>query len=530
MRSLLLCIFLLIGLHTWGHIGSPNVCFEGKAGPFPVRVSIRPPGVVPGLAEINVRVLSGNARRVTALPVYWDAGREGAPPPDVAEPVRGETNLYSTSLWLMMPGAYSVDVTIEGQQGVGTITVPVDSVATARNTMQPWFTIMLAAIGTLLFLGGIKLFGAAFGEAIMEPGAEFAKRLRWRARFAMVGGTIFWFLLLLIGKGWWDLDDRDYRNNRLYKPVPVNASVRFEQRQPIMRLMIDDWTPLIPDHGKLMHLFMVREPELDAFAHLHPVQVQPKTFDVPLPPLPKGLYTIYADVTRENGSADTLTNSIQISEWPDSFTQFWQMKGNSDAICSSSWWLNLRTNLFLAPDPDDAWHVDRPSNDRAAASSPNGQQLSRLANDYTMVWQKDGELLANREASLKFKLLSREELASLEPYMGMFGHAVVRREDGAVFAHVHPVGTFSMASQQVFLQRESTVEGTGQSRSEKLENITHTIASASHTNHSGGTNTISAVSFPYEFPRPGPYRIWVQLKSKDRVFTGVFDTEVRSKK
>jgi hypothetical protein len=435
----------------------------------------------------------------------------------------------------MKPGAYSVDVTIEGQEGGGTIIVPVDSMATAPNTMRPWFTVMLAALGILLFLGGVNLVGAAFGEAILEPNAEFAKRLRWRARWAMFGGAIVLSLLLLIGKAWWDLDDRDYRNNRLYKPVPVDASIRFEQRQPIMRLVIEDtkrpdWTPLIPDHGKLMHLFLVREPELDAFAHLHPVQVQPKIFDVPVPPLPKGIYTMYADVTHENASADTLTTSTQIPGWPDSFTQLWQTSGSSEAICSSSWWLNVRTNLLFPPDPDDAWHVDRMGNDDAAASSSNGQQLSRMANDYAMVWQKDGELVANREASLKFKLLSREGLSALEPYMGMFGHAVVRRKDGAVFAHVHPVGTFSMASQQVFLQRETSTDSTDQSRSEKLENIRRSLSSGSHSNHIAGTNTVNAVSFPYEFPKPGPYRIWVQVKSKERVFTGVFDTEVRSKK
>src|SRR6185436_17568941 len=95
MKNVLICGWLFVATPVWAHIGSPNVCFEGKAGPFPIRVLIRPPGVVPGLAEINVRVLAGSARRVTALPVYWEAGREGAPPPDVAEPVRGETNLYS---------------------------------------------------------------------------------------------------------------------------------------------------------------------------------------------------------------------------------------------------------------------------------------------------------------------------------------------------------------------------------------------------------------------------------------------------
>jgi len=33
----------------------------------------------------------------------------------------------------------------------------------------------------------------------------------------------------------------------------------------------------------------------------------------------------------------------------------------------------------------------------------------------------------------------------------MAGHAVVRRQDGAIFAHLHPAGTFSMAAQEFFV-------------------------------------------------------------------------------
>src|SRR5256886_5449925 len=39
-----------IALVASAHVGSPDTYFEGAAGPYPVRVIVRTPGVVPGLA------------------------------------------------------------------------------------------------------------------------------------------------------------------------------------------------------------------------------------------------------------------------------------------------------------------------------------------------------------------------------------------------------------------------------------------------------------------------------------------------
>ena len=147
-------LFVVAGcLAAEAHIGSPNVFLEDKAGPYPVRVVIRPPQVVPGRAEITVRVQEP-VQRVTVLPVFWRAGRDGAPPPDEARLVRGETNLYLAELWLMKPGAYSVDVTITGSRGKGTLVVPVNSMATNTRPMSRGYGILLSVLGTILFLGG----------------------------------------------------------------------------------------------------------------------------------------------------------------------------------------------------------------------------------------------------------------------------------------------------------------------------------------------------------------------------------------
>lgn len=36
----------------------------------------------------------------------------------------------------------------------------------------------------------------------------------------------------------------------------------------------------------------------------------------------------------------------------------------------------------------------------------------------------------------------------------------------------------------------------------------------------------AGISFPYAFPRPGSYSVWVQVKHSGRVLTGVFPVKV----
>ena len=40
----------------------------------------------------------------------------------------------------------------------------------------------------------------------------------------------------------------------------------------------------------------------------------------------------------------------------------------------------------------------------------------------------------------------------------------------------------------------------------------------------GGSSSI--ISLPYEFPTPGNYRVWVQIKINGRIMTAIFDTSV----
>jgi len=509
-------------LSVQAHIGSPNVFFQGKAGDYAVDVIIRPPQVVPGLAEVSVRVHGDTVQRVAVLPVFWNAGRKGAPPPDEAKLLRGETNLYTAALWLMKSGAYSVDIAIDGSRGHGALVVPVNSIATNTRPMSVPYRVLLSSLGLILLLLGVKIAGAIFGQSRLPPGTLPTRKDQWRGRAAMGAATVFLSLLLFGGKKWWDYEEANYRNNSLYKPLPVLAQVRTERDEHLLTLKVDSpeargrWTPLIPDHGKIMHLFLVRDREPMAFAHLHPVPRGRTQFQSPLPPLPAGQYHLYADVTHEDGFSDTLTATAEIPPASPEMKRFW-LGNSAEPICSVTLAQTLATNLFLPPDIDDSWQFD------SAPQAPGTPAVALLGGGCKMIWENPGPFAENHDVSLRFKVVTPDSRPLLtESYMGMPGHAVVRRTDGAVFAHLHPLGTFSMAAQQYFALGQPAKPSGSDGSTTALQQQSLPLH-LQHTNEIGST---AEISFPYAFPKAGSYRLWVQTKSQGKVLTGIFSTSV----
>src|SRR5258706_6772261 len=309
---------LLVRLTAEGHVGSPNVFFEGQAGPHPLRVVIRPPAVLPGMAQVDVRVGAGGVTNVLIQATLFEAGTEAAPAPIRAEAVAGETNLFNAVLWLLRNGSYSVKVTVESQQGRGTVGVPLNSAATRRPEMTSKLRASLAAVGMLLFLGAIWLAGAAARDGELDPGALAARREYARARVVAFSTALILTGAIYAGKIRWQTMDREFRNNALYKPLPVVATVSTNGNLRLLHLTTSDttaasdWDTLVADHGKLMHLFLLRQPDLNAFAHLHPARRDGRSFENVLPPLPAGAYDLYAEITEENGINQTLIAKIAL--------------------------------------------------------------------------------------------------------------------------------------------------------------------------------------------------------------------------
>ena len=118
--------------------------------------------------------------------------------------------------------------------------------------------------------------------------------------------------------------------------------------------------------------------------------------------------------------------------------------------------------------------------------------------------------------------------------MGMTGHAMLTRDDGAVFVHLHPAGTVSLAALETFALRQpgDTVRGLLAARLTALERESGERRPAGATPMTGAhpgepLPAPGSVSFPYAFPKAGHYRIWVQVKRSGRILTGVFDADVQ---
>jgi hypothetical protein len=488
------------------HVGSPDTWFQGNAGPYRVLVHVRAPGVVPAVADISVRVYgaAGETGRVsvTASVNKFDAAGT-PPPPETALPVEGDPELYAVSLWVMSGGSNSVTVNVTGPKGSGRIVVPAAFVAYGRLGLDGPLATGLVVVGLILFAGLVSIASAAAREASLPPGVVVDQARRKRGRVALVVASLVLAAALTGARLWWNAEDAAYRRS-MFRPMTAVATSLDSGPASAIELRITDsswvigrneppaarrrrvtYTPMLPDHGKLMHMFVVRD-DLRAFAHLHPATTDTVRFTAWRPPLPGGSYHVYGDVVHESGFGQTITAPVTLS--PRTAEPSSGSRG------------------------DDSWHV-------SVVPVTSGATSDRE----TMIrWDRGATpLVVGRPAPLRFTVtdLAGNPVA-LEPYMGMAAHAVVMRDDRSVFIHLHPSGTVPMAAKRSFELRTpaDSLPGTLSPRVTAMD--------SAMTSQHAAMALGNVVSFPYAFPSAGRYRIWVQVKRGGRVVTGAFDAEV----
>lgn len=529
-----LLLALAIGSETNAHVGSPGVVVQKRVGKYQVLVSVVPPDVVPGTAKVTVFVEQGRIAGVQARPVYFRSGDEGAPSSDPLSTVTA--GRFEGIVWLMDSGSSSVELQLEGPDGTEKVVVPVVSVATAQRSMPPGTGAALAVLALVLVAILITTIGASLADATLKPGVSPPANLRRKRLVGMGIAAVLVALVLTGGRTWWNSWADDYRNENLYRALPIQATA--ESGTLSIRVDTIAWkrnsrplSLLVPDHGKLMHAFLVRTPGLDAFAHLHPERRDTLTYQSALPNLPAGKYLLYADVVYRSGFAETLTDTVEVPAVIGKSNQ-------TDA--DDSYTLTNATAEAQIPAPAGL-------KDIAICGKPGVR--TRLADGSGMMWEEksNAALEAGKLYTMRFAVTDPAgKPAALEPYLGMGGHAAILASDGSVYIHLHPVGTYSMAAEDALAKRFAETSRvalnpnprrfrdsidtylTSLKALPESERNTRLMAGMPGMGHEmNGTTHTHLIEFPYAFPKAGSYRVWVQVKRAGKVLTGVFDAEVK---
>jgi hypothetical protein len=493
LNLLAVAVVLAGGVPLGAHVGSPDVFFEGDAGPYHLFVTVRVPQVIPGVAEIEVRTASSDVETVQFVPMRLSGAGSNLPPsPDLAQKSRQDPQFFTGSLWLMEFGALKVRIQVLGNKGEGELSVPVPAFAQRTLPMERPLGGLLLALTAFLTVGMVFIAGAAVREGNLAPDEQPSRSQVRRARIVMAITAVVALAVLFLGNRWWGAEARNHqRDVNLFKPPIAETKLENGNRLILTARGQDPrWSKevrmqeVIPDHGHLMHLFLIRMPGMDQMWHLHPQRIEGGEFAEDLPSMPAGKYQVFADVVDKAGFPWTLVGTMDLPE----------IEGKALDGDDSSW--------SGAP-------LSGPKQTNRAES-----HVANLSDGGLMVWQRaQGALRSGVPMDFRFDVEDQDgkPVESLEPYMGMAGHAEFVSSDMSVFAHVHPAGSVSMAA----LELTRTDGGMG-----------------------GMSMPMPAgpfppqVSFPYGFPKPGDYRIFVQVRTRGAggspgpVQTAAFDAHV----
>jgi hypothetical protein len=474
----LVLLALLIAAPATAHIGVNDVFFEGLAGPYPLYVSIRPPQVIPGIAEISIRAAAKDIERITIAPMTLTGPGSIYPPtPDITTRSSVDPQLFQGAVWIMNAGAWQVRLQVEGKRGAAKLGVPVRAVSKRVTTMDRTTGTILAVLIGMLAFGAAGILSAAFREAQLAPGDLPDPRRRRRGQYALAAGTALAVALIWLGWAWWGAEAQDYERS-IYRSLALRPQLagnklllNLEHTGWFQKQSLDD---LAADHGYPMHLYAVRKPNLDVVYHLHPKQLSPGRFELPLPALPKGDYQLFGDIVHSGGFPETLTASVLISE---QISPGANQEDDAGAILRDKFDLKTEQNL------DDL---------RVRMLSPVRTQASAPLTLRFLVEDRNGNPASN-----------------LTSYLGMPAHLAILAQDLSVFSHVHPAGNISMTAFEI--------------AQKNILPISANVLPSVHGSTAASERVEAEFNFPFGFPRAGNYRLILQFRADGIVRTTAFD-------
>jgi len=478
---------VLCAVFSLGHINSPHVFLAEDVGPYPAVIVLHMPPAIPGEAELQILLQDQRSDEIVEvvsreIPPQGEEHSHGwfAVP---ASPVK--PGIYSTFVPLMEFGLWHIEVDVRGPRGQGSTSFPVPARVPKPRSITTWLAVTLVALTSLLTVALFQMMVGLGRDSVRGTGdAVRPDDSRRGRRYAALGMTAWILFLVFIARAWMDFDsvarwlathslssELTLANGPAVAGRPLQATIAVTGRGG------DPLRNLVPDHGKMMHLIVVDEPAARHFFHLHPEMPSPSRFEFEFTPPEPGTYRMFGDVLRATGETETVTAVLEVGA-------------------------GEQPRDIALHDSEDSYSVHPTLDERDPARA-----TAQVGDGFVMRWAS-GEvprIAAGEFHRLSFELLGADgrPVEQLEPYGGLAGHLLVVRDDFDVFAHVYPRGTVAPHRTPPSAGQPSLLPSPAPPASLAPE-----------------------ASFPYGFPQPGSYRLWVQMKHFGKIYTGAFDLDV----
>ena len=478
--------FIITLQFATAHIGLRYMVYEHRGENISLRVYLKLPESAPGIVDISFKSFTDNIDKISVNSELKSSSKVGENSShNIAIPVNGEENTFSSKLPLFKYGTYSINVNIQQKGRIEQVIIPVNFFARETFKLDSNSLPVLFIIAFFLSILGIFFIKNAY---LYNQKKEFDKALKNKnnSRFTQFAEIfIIIFMISYVSTTWWDERKINYDQNNYFN-LKNNVNIANNGKYDILKINIVDkkWINekmpnLIPDHGKIMHMYMISD-DFKHLAHLHPTRAEDRnSFFVRMPPFGEGAYSLYMDITHETGFSHTMTNKINYNK-------------NNISIDTS-----ITTSLI---DPDDSWTQD----------------LDAIKITWVDI-QSFYE--AEKDIPMRFTIKKNGKPSPIQNYMGMGAHAALIKNDGSIFAHLHPTGTINMASKHIYergIKKEQMIDN----RSIELDliNPQHDHFSNQNYSHNG------EVGFPpLRLIEAGDYTVWVQIKTENKIITQKFN-------
>lgn len=382
------CWPLQVSAH--GIIAGGAGVLDVQAGSYPLRIEVSVPTGAPALLTAKVwpqRDLAG-ATQLSLTATHQDSQANVSQQINVPA---GQRMISVFDVTLPQTGVWELRIQIhDTAHGIGVVTVPI---TIYPNSIPPLTIPMFVAVAILALV--------LFSTTIWPEARPWVRVVQAHSFTASLSITVVIGLLMAWPNLRVDIPTVD-TTTRPYFVTQASQTRDAQRNVDQLQILVNDGSTGLPvddiivHHQALMHLVLI-DPVSHTFLHIHPARVSAGRYIVDLPSIARGTYDVAIEIERANSGSQMTRQQVEIGD-------------------------------------DTA----------QALPAPSPVPATVQAGDYTVTVQATTPARVGVPVELQVTATrAGQPVAALDYWLGMRGHMIVRNPNGAIFGHIHAVGTMN---------------------------------------------------------------------------------------